>query len=105
MTLENASSDGMNAERRGIFFRLEVSKAPESPPTIRERWWSVRRGPTGVLKSIPFKKGCFLRFSIPHEDPGEPNLSRGVIINRLSIKDTASTDRYSGKSISFFNIF
>lgn len=104
MTFEKASSLGMKAERRGIFLRLEVSSAVESP-IMRERWWSVRRGPTGVLKSIPFKNGCFFRFSIPQEEPGEPNLSRGVIIKRLSIKDTASTERYSGKSMSFFKIF
>lgn len=105
MTFEKASSLGMKAERRGMFFRFEVSRVDESPPSIRDRWWSVRRGPTGVLKSIPFKNGCFFKFSIPQGEPGDPNLSNGVIIKRLSIKDTASTERYSGKSISFFKIF
>jgi hypothetical protein len=105
MTFEKASSLGKNAERRGMFFRLETVRVAESPSYMRERWWSVRRGPTGVLKLIPFKKGCFFKFSIPQGEPGEPNLSSGVNIKRLSIKDTASTERYSGKSISFFKIF
>ena len=50
------------------------------------------------------KNGCFFKPSIPDYEAGDPKRSAGFIISILSIKATASADKYSGNSRSFFKI-